>query len=104
MLHQLSSEANELEDKIKWERDQIVHSTNRTTFPLPDFVGKDCTILITHITDLWAKGLTWYHSFLMQQWAAAQGDFPFFPLTVKFLHYRSLHWRLEELARFLYCC
>ena len=43
-FNHLLSKHDEYEDKIKWERDQIVHSTNRTTFPLPDFMGKDCII------------------------------------------------------------
>ena len=52
-FNHLLLEANEFKDKIKWERDKIVHSTNWTSFPLPDFMGKDNTI---HHTCHWIYG------------------------------------------------
>ena len=71
-----------LKIRSKWERDQIVNSTNQTFFPLPNFMGKDNTQ---------------YHSFHHPIVDICSIWFPYFSIKQSlFLCYISGTWRLEE--------
>ena len=97
MLHQLSSKDNKLENKIKWIRDQIIHSTNQIFFPLLDIVPENDVLYIRPVTEFVGEGQ--YTISLLSPSNSEQPLYlvsPFFFLTILFLCYICGTWRLEE--------